>query len=159
MPAKHWPSLTSTTSVMSFYWCQETLDSCRRRGYTGEPSICAKQMVSSQRQPRPLFVLEDLAASFFSNTLSSFQADLQVISNRFSQNGFDLFMKGKLNSLAMQNGISPRKSDEEESVSATLMKAHSWQNELLFSVGWGHMHDLTRTLTQHSFTFTHLHTL
>ncbi len=52
--------------------------------------------------------------------------------------------------MAVHNGILLRKSDEEECVSATLMKAHTWQNEMLFSVGRRHMHETTHTNTQTS---------
>lgn len=52
-----------------------------------------------------------------SNTPSSFHADLPVFSKGFSHNSFDLFTKVKLSPLAVHNGISMRKSGEEESVS------------------------------------------
>lgn len=78
--------------------------------------ICAEQTVSSQT--RTLFALEPLAAGFLTHAVVFFfHTDLQAFSQRFSQNGFDLFTKGKLSSLAVHNGIPLRKSDEEESVS------------------------------------------
>lgn len=77
-----------------------------RRGYTG-----AKQMVCSRHPPRPLFVLQHF------QRWSSFHADFQAFSKRFRQKWvFNLFTKGRLSSLAAHNGISLRKSDEEESV-------------------------------------------
>lgn len=130
---------------MSHYKCQETLDTCRGRGDTGEPRICARQMVSSQRQPRALFVLQHLAAGSLNHAAVFSRGLCFVFSNRFSPNGFDLFTKGKISSLAVHNGISLGKSDEEECVSGTLTKAHNWQNEMLFSVG---RRTHTRTHTQ-----------
>lgn len=102
------------------------MDSCGR-GYTRELRICAEQTA--------LCTLHlNIRQQVFSHTLSSFHTDLQAFSERFSQNGFDLFTKGKLSSLVVHNGISLRKSDEEESVSGL-----TWQNEMLFSLARRHM--------------------
>lgn len=68
-------------------------------------------------------------------------------------------LKGKLSSLAVHNGISLRKSDEEECVCGTLMKAYNWQNEALFSCGQ-ETHARINTHTQPSFSayVSHTHT-
>lgn len=114
-----------------------------RRGYTG-----AKQMVWSWHPPRPLFVLQHF------QRWSSFHADFQAFSKRFRQKWvFNLFTKGRLSSLAAHNGISLRKSDEEESV--FFGGAHNWQSDVLFSEGRRHkstQHNRRPLLISHAHT-------
>lgn len=80
-----------------------------------------------------------------SNTLSSFHADFQVFSKGFCQNSFDLFTKGKLSSLAVHNGISMRKSGEEESVSGLSigrMSCFLWPEDTCAQVNTHNSHSL-----------------
>lgn len=62
------------------------------------------------------------SASFSTPTFGSrftqtpFHTHLKVFSGRFSPSGSDLFTKGRLSSSAVHNGISQRKSDEQERV-------------------------------------------
>ena len=84
------------------------------------------------------------------------------ISRRFQNDSvkmvFNLFTKGRLSSLAAHNGISLRKSDEEECV---FWGAHNWQGDVLFSEGRRLSHKSTHTtihLTNHSLLISHAHT-
>lgn len=89
---------------MSFYWLV-------KRFHFGAKNLCQADGVSASRCHLFYF---SIWQQVYPNKLSSFHADLQVFSNRFSQNGLTCFPEGRLSSLAVHNGISLRKSDEEE---------------------------------------------
>lgn len=103
--------------------------------------------------------LAPASATFCTPTLSTlvvfsrgFPSVFQTIPSKMV---FNLFTKGRLSSLAAHNGISLRKSDEEESV--FFGGAHNWQSDVLFSEGRRHkstQHNRRPLLISHAHTHT-----
>lgn len=165
LPAKHQLSLT-TKIIMSCYYQLCHLTGVRRPNIDVGAEVTLGSWISmpsrwqSRCQPWPF-----LAAGLLKHVVV-FSRIFTSVFRPIQSKWFGLvYEKGGLVHWPCIMGFSLRKSGEEECVSATLMKAHNWQNGGVVFFGrkmhpWvTHTHTTLILCESRTQTYTHTHTL